>query len=79
MGKVRHIYLNQLQAIDLYILCVGIYVFLLSRPATILPVSMIWPSGPIQSLSRFVFELSVFLCVYAIAEKPLPSGLETSG
>ena len=37
------------------------------------------PSGPIQSLSCDVRELSVFLSFRAIRENPLHSGLETSG
>ena len=39
------------------------------------------PSGPIQSISRNVHDLSVSVCVSvcAIAENLLPGGLETSG
>ena len=36
-------------------------------------------TGPIQSPSSNISELSVSVCVCAIAENPLPSGLETSG
>ena len=41
--------------------------------------SLSWPSGPIQAQSRDVWMSFVFVLVCAIAENPLPGGLETSG
>ena len=37
------------------------------------------PSGLIQSLSRYICQLCVFVFVCAIVENPIPGGLETSG
>ena len=37
------------------------------------------PSGPIQYVSRIVYDLCVSVSVCALSETPLPGGLETYG